>query len=216
VASHDDRRRRLSEKFRTLSRYANFGPLLQSLEIHGFRGISHLTLDITSPITALSGLNGKGKSTIAQLACCAYKKALTASGPRFYVKTFFPVSAADPAPFTPDAQIIYSYCVQSGDAPQQVTVSRKAKEWSGYKRQPDRSCYYVGVNQFIPKIERRDFSVYGGRDLELGSSRPLPPNAADHIGAILGLAYDSTFALSRVRNTGLLYQKTKRGSSILN
>ena len=64
--SHDDNLRRLNGKFAVAHRYANFGPVLQSLEIRGFRGITDLTLTVQSPITALSGLNGTGKSTIAQ------------------------------------------------------------------------------------------------------------------------------------------------------
>jgi hypothetical protein len=188
--SHNDRRRRLGKKFQGSGRYAAFGPFLQSLEIRGFRGVVNLTLNIESPITALSGLNGTGKSTIAQLACCGYRKAITSALPRYYVKDFFPVSAADPAPFAPDGQVVYSYCVERGVEPQQVTVSRKAKEWSGYKRQPERACYYIGFTQFIPKVERRDFSVYGGRLLQLGTSRLLPELAARHISTILGLTYE--------------------------
>jgi hypothetical protein len=84
--SHDDNRRRLNGKFAGANRYANFGPLLQSLEIRGFRGINDLTLTVQSPITALSGLNGTGKSTIAQLASCGYRKASTATLPRYYVR----------------------------------------------------------------------------------------------------------------------------------
>lgn len=188
--SHDDNVRKLAGKFKLDHRYANYGPILQSIEIHGFRGIADLTLDFQSPITALSGLNGTGKSTIAQLASCAYRKAVTAALSRFYIKDFFPVSAADPSPFSDDAQVVYSYCVERGAEPQKVTVSRKAKEWSGYKRQPERSCYYIGFTQFIPKVERRDLSIYGGHRIQLGTSRELPNDAANNVATILGLPYD--------------------------
>jgi DNA repair ATPase RecN len=95
--SHDDNVRHLAAKFQLDNRYANFGPVLQSVEIRGFRGIANFTLAFESPIMALSGLNGTGKSTIAQLTSCGYRKAVTAAVPRYYVKDFFPVSAADPA-----------------------------------------------------------------------------------------------------------------------
>ena len=71
--SHDDNVRRMGKKFSGSSRYANFGPALQSMEVHGFRGIRGLELTFVSPIAALSGLNGTGKSTIAQLAVCGYR-----------------------------------------------------------------------------------------------------------------------------------------------
>lgn len=189
AVSHDDNVRHLSKKF-DKARYANFGPLLQSVEIRGFRGVAKLSFDLRSPITALSGLNGTGKSTIAQLVACAYTKARTAALPRYYVRDFFPVSAADPSPFTSDCQIVYSYCVERGADPQQVTVSRKVKEWSGYKRQPERSCYYIGFTQFIPKVERRDFSIYSGRLVTLGASRSLSDFATAGVSQILALPYE--------------------------
>jgi predicted ATPase len=187
--SHDDELRHLDNKFQN-NRYTNFGPILQSLAISGFRGVKELHLELKSPITALSGLNGTGKSTVAQLACCGYRKGVTAAVNRYYVKDFFPVSAADPAPFRADGRVVYSYCVEGNVDARQVTVSRKAKEWSGYKRQPERSAYYIGFTQFIPKVERRDFSVYGGRLLMLGTSRALIPEAARNVSTILGLPYE--------------------------
>jgi predicted ATP-dependent endonuclease of OLD family len=78
------------------------------MEIHGFRGITQLDLKITSAITALSGLNGTGKSTIAQLAACAYRSLPGSSRRRYYVRGFFPVSAADPQPFSRQARVVYS------------------------------------------------------------------------------------------------------------
>lgn len=184
--SHDDNVRTLNKRFADAHRYANFGSALRTLEIHGFRGVSELSLTFESPITALSGLNGTGKSTIAQLAVCGYGP----SGHRYYVRGFFPVSAADPKPFTDAAKVVYSYSVDQGTNLQQVTVSRKVKEWSGYQRQPDRECHYIGITSFIPKIERQDFSVYGGRTLQLGGSRTMSKIAADHISGILSLPYE--------------------------
>lgn len=188
--SHDDNVRRLKNKFADSSRHKNFGPVLQSLEIHGFRGIKDLELVFDSPITALSGLNGTGKSTIAQLAVCGYRARTDSSRRRYYVRRFFPVSAADPEPFARNARVVYSYCSDSGSGPQQVTVSRKAQEWSSYKRQPERDCHYIGAAQFIPKVERQDFSVYRGSDLLLGESRDMSTDTAQYIKNILGLAYE--------------------------
>jgi predicted ATPase len=211
--SHDDQLRRLAGKFHPQDRYANFGPLLQTMEIHGFRGIRSLTLPFQSSISAMSGLNGTGKSTIAQLATCAYRKASTAAAHRYYVADFFPVSTADPEPFTPDAKVIYTYAVQRGADPQQVTVSRKVKEWSGYKRQPERTCYYIGFTQFLPKVERRDFSVYRGHLLELGVSRALSGTAAAQISRILALPYDALdfTEVSHGTKVGELAMATRNG-----
>jgi predicted ATPase len=211
--SYDDQVRRLAAKFRPDNRYRNFGPLIQSMEIHGFRGVRSLTLTFESSVTAFSGLNGTGKSTVAQLATAAYRKAAGAAASRFYVADFFPVSPADPEPFTSDARVIYTYGVQRGADPQQVTVSRKVKEWSSYKRQPERACYYIGFTQFIPKVERRDFSVYRGHLLELGESRPLPEEAVSNIARILALPYDALdfTEVSHASKVGELAMATRNG-----
>ncbi|ABH00801.1 conserved hypothetical protein (plasmid) [Rhodococcus jostii RHA1] len=188
---HEKNVKSLAGKYDTSNRYSNFGPILQSIEISGFRGIQHLELDLKSPITAISGLNGTGKSTIAQLMSCGYKKASTAALSRYYVKDFFPISAADPEPFSTIAKVVFSYCVERGAEAQKVTVSRKESQWSGYKRQPERACYYVGFTQFIPKVERRDFSVYGAHELTLGVSTELSEEASENIAKILSLPYEN-------------------------
>jgi len=134
------------------------------MRVCGFRGISDLTLGFDFPIMAISGLNGAGKSTIGQLAICGYKKPTTAVNyKRFYVTNFFPASVADPSPFEGDAQVVYTLDQSAPNYPQEVTVSRTASEWSGYKRQPERFCYYIGFTLYIPKVERRDMSFMAGR-----------------------------------------------------
>lgn len=71
------------------NRYSNFGSVIKSLEINGFRGIKKLTLNINFPVTAISGLNGAGKSTLGQLAICAYKNQLQPVNIRDYILKIF-------------------------------------------------------------------------------------------------------------------------------
>jgi predicted ATPase len=186
--SHDDQVRVLGKRFKN-NTFENFGPILMTMHIQGFRGISNLELEFKSPITALSGMNGTGKSTIVQLAACSYRRPEDHNAPRrHYVKNFFPVSVADPQPFAENAMVQYSYAMQGGDR-QHLTVSRAKKEWSGYKRQPARSAFYLGFTYFIPKIEKRDLSINQAQNLELGESRLLDSVSAEHIGRILSLDY---------------------------
>ncbi len=153
---------KLQSKYKPTSRYANFGAVIRRMHVCGFRGIQDLTIDFDFPITAISGLNGAGKSTIGQLAMCGYRMPTGAVDyKRFYIAQFFPVSVADPLPFDQDARVVYTLDSNVPTAPQEVTVSRAASEWSGYKRQPERYCYYIGFTLYIPKVERRDMSVYG-------------------------------------------------------
>ena len=186
-----DIRKILAAKYQEANRYKNFGSCLRRMEINGFRGIEKVNLSLDFPVTAISGLNGAGKSTIGQLAICAYRKPTTAIHyKRQYVKDFFPVSMADPSPFREHANVIFHYETDDHKKTQEVTVSRQKSEWSGYKRQPERHCYYVGFTVYIPKVERRDLSVYGGKDLAFTERRELEPDVMEKIARIIGHKYD--------------------------
>ncbi|MFO1147574.1 MAG: AAA family ATPase [Alsobacter sp.] len=182
----------LKQKFAKQNRYANFGAALVSAKIAGFRGIN-VDLEFEYPVTALSGFNGSGKSTIGQLLLCGYRKlSSTVTAKRFYVVNFFPVSLVDPTPFTADASITYRYQTDKPDVLQELTVSRAAKEWSGYKRQPERNAEYIGFTVYIPKVERRDISIYSASQMILSDKIELE-NAASRVSTILGSPYDEIY-----------------------
>lgn len=184
-----DTRKKLAGKFTSENRYSTFGHALKSIHIRGFRGVVDLNIDFQFPITAISGLNGAGKSTVGQLCLSAYKNF---SGKRFYVRDFFPASAADPNPFTDDSNIIYEYHTEEPNNPQSLTVARtKKRQWSGYKRQPERSCYYIGFTIYIPKVEQRDLSIYRGAQVVLGEQRAISDVAKQYVGRILGQQYNA-------------------------
>lgn len=188
-----DTKKELQKLFSKKTRYSNFGAAIASLRIRGFRGVSDLTLTIESPITAISGLNGTGKSTIAQLATCAYKKPLTETKEykRQNISNYFPVSKADPKPFSDDASVEYKYFTNSEDRIQELTVYRSESQWNGYKRQPERHCRYIGFTIYIPKVEQRDISIYRGADISITNESSLPDTAKTAISKILNHPYDS-------------------------
>lgn len=150
-----------------------------------------MTVNLEFPITAISGLNGAGKSTLGQLAICAYKKPTTSVDyKRLYIKDFFPISPADPKPISDDAKSVYFFETDDYKKPQEVTISRANSAWSGYKRQPERCCYYVGFTVYIPKVERRDLSVYGGANLQFTKKREIDTQVIKKMGRIIGHKYD--------------------------
>lgn len=191
VHSMSDVTETLVMKFNEKNRYANFGPCVRQLLIPGFRGMREMSVNIEFPITAISGLNGAGKTTVGQLAICAYKKPSTSVDyKRQYIKDFFPVSPADPKPISDDAKITYTYETDDRKKPQEVTVSRVSSAWSGYKRQPERFCQYIGFTVYIPKVERRDLSVYGGASLLFTERREIDPKVIKMMARIIGHKYD--------------------------
>lgn len=208
--------KKLSNQWEPENRYSNFGPVLCKYTVKGFRGITDLTLDLEFPITALSGLNGTGKSTFCQLASCGYRKSEN-SDKRFYVRDFFPVSPADPKPFADDASIIYIYqSPQSSQSSnfQTVTIKRANTQWSGYQRQPKKCVYYVGFTLYLPKIERKDLSIYRGETIQLGSQRNIADCANTWMGKILDRPYESVHIQSyshENRQAELGMAKTRSG-----
>ncbi len=202
-----DRARQLKEKFAPGRRYANFGPVIRSIEINGFRGIEGLTIPFDFPVVAISGLNGSGKSTIGQITLSGYKKpSTTTEYKRFYVRDFFPASVADPNPFHQNSSIKFIYETDDPVAPQELTVKRANTEWSGYKRQPERKCFYVGFTIYIPKVERKDVSIYRGSSMVLTNQRPIPEEIRVLVGRILGQQYDELHfqGIKHGRKTGEL------------
>lgn len=181
----------LAAKFVKSNRYANFGACVNSIIIKGFRGLS-CSLNFEFPVTAITGLNGAGKSTAGQLLLCAYKKPSTADYKRWYVKDFFPVSVADPRPFEADGSVEYQYQTSNVNEDQYLTVSRASQEWSGYKRQPEKTSIYIGLTFYLPKVERRDLTIYSAKNISL-SGRAEVDNGAMWASRILGHNYEDVF-----------------------
>lgn len=187
-----DKKKILAEKFKPKNRFSNFGSALASVEISGFRGVT-TKINLDYPVTAITGFNGSGKSTVGQLLLCGYRKLTTSlNSKRFYIKDFFPASAVDPNPFIDGASITYHYQTDKPEQYQSLTVSRKQKEWSGYKRQPERNTEYVGFTVYIPKVERRDLSIYSASTLKLTEKTEVE-HAKKYASGILGTSYDSVY-----------------------
>lgn len=182
---------KLKNKFTKNNRYANFGAFINAVNIKGFRGVS-CGLQFEFPVTAITGLNGAGKSTVGQLLLCGHKKLSTASFKRWYVKDFFPVSVADPNPFVDDASVEYSYQTTTENSDQNLTVTRVVQEWSGYKRQPEKAAIYIGLAFYLPKVERPDLTIYSAKKIAL-TSRQEVDDGAMWASRILGNNYTEVF-----------------------
>lgn len=188
----DDRQILLS-LFKQQHLYANFGAVIKSMTINGFRGISNLTLDFEYPITAISGINGSGKSTIGQLAVCAYKKpkASNKQYKRKYVWKFFPVSKLDKKLFGYNANVVFRYATKNASTDEQtISRSKTDKGWFGYDNQPEKHVFYIGITLFIPKVERSDISIYKSRDISLvGNKRTVSDKVKFYMTSILNATY---------------------------
>lgn len=201
-----DPREKLQAMFKEENRYANFGPALAHIHVQGFRCHSTTPVEFQSPITALCGLNGTGKSTILQLAAAAYRPPSGAK--RFYVRDFIVAGKLDINPFTVDASVRYQYLREIPKVlmrrPQVVTVSRNLSKWTGYKRQPVRHVFFAGMGLYLPRVEQRDFVVRNAGKITINDTTPITTSSKETICKILSCSYD------QINANNVSYQNQKR------
>jgi len=186
-----DLRNALQSMFEEPNRYTNFGNVLIQIHIQGFRCHANTVVDIESPITAFSGLNGTGKSTILQLAAAAYKNP-DHSTERYYIRDFLVVGILDPNPFTTNAIVEYKFW-QDDRSHKSLKISRKAisKRWQGYKSCPERCVFFAGIGLYLPMNEKRDFIFCNASRLNISSSNNVSTNIKEWTCKILGQNYNN-------------------------
>lgn len=152
-----DPRHRLQATWTPAKRYAAYGDALLSLCISGFRTHDNTVVELQSPVTALCGVNGTGKSTVLQLAAAAYA---SDQGSRYYISTFVLAGPLDQRPFLNEASVEFTYAAPPGAGGtyplRTLTVSRSGSSWSGYDRQPKRNVLYLGTGFYVPHSDRDD------------------------------------------------------------
>ena len=147
--------------------YDNFGDVIRKLVIRGMKG-TNCEISFDFPITAISGYNGAGKSTIAQIALCAYNS--SSDEKRKYLKDFFIKTLLDKQPYLKEASVDIDYAAKyepkklrqismfgdEGDKEslKYVHMHYSTDRWAGYRQQPKRTVYYYGMSYFIPYQEQ--------------------------------------------------------------
>jgi predicted ATPase len=190
----NDERNALQAKFVESGRFANFGNVLMSMHAKGFRCHYDTFLEISSPITALCGLNGTGKSTLLQLAAAAYDSPRPNIMPTFHISDFLVVGTLDPAPFASNATIEYKYC-KNDSSTRRVTLSRtdtpRRKRWRGYQQRPKRSVFFAGISLYLPKIEKPDFIYRNANRLTVSNTNEVSERIKSWTCDVLGQSYEN-------------------------
>lgn len=200
-----DPRHRLQSLFAPTHRFTNFGDVIVRVSVEGFRchGLTHL--DIDSPITAICGLNGTGKSTILQLVATAFRDPLQGA---WQISDFFSINAIDQNPFSNRARVHFRFSAQTLTGTRGLTISRSAhsSRWRGYSRRPRKPVFFAGVGCYTPMNEQPSY-VYRSRNFQISTSAPVSPTTKQWVEAILGGAYASVEDHS-------LSTRTRRGNHI--
>jgi predicted ATPase len=200
----------LANRWRDASRFANFGSVILSLSVKGVRCHTDTTITIQSPITAFSGLNGTGKTTLLQLAAALYK-----SDQQFNVSSFLAKGPLDVLPFQDDASVKTTLQTQrNGPTPLTLSYNPTSKRWQGYGRRQERGVYFFGVGFFLPLNEKRDFVFRNAQTLSIAATVEVEESIRTRCGRILSIGYDRLLNVSvKHRNQTADVLSTTRGAT---
>jgi AAA15 family ATPase/GTPase len=129
---------------------------IQKLYINNLKNIKEVEIDFTgSPLTALIGINGSGKSTILHALACCYKPINDTRTINYKFSQFFTPtvdSRWQGSKFT----LIHDYRVgRNENTGVQSAYTKNQDRWSPkYDRRIPRNVYYVGISSGVPKIEQ--------------------------------------------------------------
>lgn len=181
-----DPRRELHGRFQPNARFTHFGNALARLNVKGIRCHADTSIELASPITAFSGLNGTGKTTLLHLAAAAYK-----SSNHYTINSFLSRGPLDLHPFRDDASVHYTIEQSSGArGPLTLSYNAASSRWQGYSRRPVREVFFFGVGFFLPSNERRDFVFRNASALTVQNTADLDDLTREYCGRILSHGYD--------------------------
>jgi predicted ATPase len=185
-----DPRIQLRTRFEPTSRFASFGNVLVRLEVAGFRLHKQTVVEFRSPITAFCGPNGTGKTTLLQLAACAYQDADATKSYTF--PEFFAMGPLDPAPFEPQAQLAITAWQTDANKARSYTLSRRpSSRWSDYRKREYRSVLFLGAGDFLPRAEQQDFSFRHAARLTISDQTKCAVEVSKAVTQILNTPYDA-------------------------
>lgn len=178
-------------KFKESNRLSNFGNALERIQIVGFRCHKSTIINIESPITALCGCNGTGKSTVLHLAAAAYENI---EGKESYsISDFIEKKRFDPAPFTDEARVEFLFHQPSTKNKniKKLTIARRESRWDGYKERLSKLVHFIGISSCLPKVEKLDHISQNIHDADLIQELPVEDRVKDWMCKILSRNYES-------------------------
>lgn len=194
-------------------------PLLTAISVNaetgpGLRGIKQIRLDLSYPVTFLSGQNGTGKSTLLALAALAYhgfpgheaasaKRWGGGTGAEFTYYTFQDFFFRGPGDAdVAGAQIGWEY--SDGTS---LSITKRSDKWMHYERRPRRPVEFIGLARAVPAMElpnlRNHFGLVAGA---APAATPLTAQARELVERVLARQYpDAELVTGRkhsIRRTG--------------
>ncbi|TWO92698.1 ATP-binding cassette domain-containing protein [Bacillus velezensis] len=129
---------------------------IQKIYINTLKNLKEVEIDFSgSPLTALIGVNGSGKSTVLHALACCYKPVDDTKTNNYKFSQFFTPtidSRWQGSQFT----LFHDYRVgRERNEGVQTFYSKNSDRWSPkYDRRVPRNIYYIGINSAVPRIEQ--------------------------------------------------------------
>lgn len=166
---------------------------LDWVEIENVRGWTGQRVEFRSPIVAICGENGSGKSTVLQSAALAYFQ--HGDQKDWFPSDFFPSTAWDNLE---EAKIRYS--VRQGNSPSTEGELRKASDrWVGTADRMERPVKYIDMARLQPLTVRTGYFRIAKPSVKEVSANSFDEEAISRISEIMGRHYSGgKFAVTDV------------------
>lgn len=173
------------------------------LEVGKLRGLTPSTLDFEFPITAISGKNGAGKSTILAMASCAFhSKSNSYKPPRrknayYTFSDFFVQNSQETSPqgLLIHYGIAFDNWKKDNDTPEGVGVAFQSRwkssggKWNDYDSRINRTVTFLGIDRIVPHSERSQSKSYA-KNFKEKKPNGWEEKVKDSVSHILGKSYD--------------------------
>jgi predicted ATPase/thioredoxin-related protein len=194
-----DPRNIIKHKFSESHRYSNFGSVITYMRVKGFRCHVDTIINIESPITALCGLNGTGKTTLLHLVACAYNPCDERLKGEHYISRYIRVGKLDKDPFTENANFEYQV-YNNNNKLETLRIYRRLdrdrwrydKTSKGNYNQLKKDVFFAKISSYFPKIEKPDTTIKQAKKLSINESNPVNSNISKWLEKIIGKSYDNT------------------------
>lgn len=125
---------------------------LHTLSVTKLKSIVDLEIDFSgSPVTAILGPNGNGKSTVLHALACAFQPIEDGENHKF--SNFF-LPSTDALWNDSNLEITHSYRDGRSQHENIKTTYEKTTRWKPiYARRPKRDLFYIGIDKCVPMIE---------------------------------------------------------------
>jgi predicted ATPase len=192
------------------------------------RGLSDLKLQFRYPVTAISGKNGTGKSTVLACVACGYHnsrsgfKALNRRIPYYRFSDFFIQSAEEePIAFVSlGYQFLHDNWRKTREMRSGVGLGWQMRRkffgrWNNYASRVPRNVVFCGIERVVPHAEKSVSKSYR-RAFQKAKEAGYEVDVAATVGRILGRPYDEFYYKQHSKYRLPLVRVSKRSYSGFN